>query len=114
MSKFDEALAEIRNLKVQMRDDFQFTAIAMSDMGQRTRETFNLVGRQIESLSAEMSERFNQVEGRMRLLDHRFGSMLQAVETSLTESQSHSLTPERFESLERRVELLEQQRPSAA
>jgi hypothetical protein len=110
MSKYDEAMSEIAILKKQIQSDFEFNALAMREMSDRTRQTFD----HLHQLGGEISERFHQVEGHTRLLESRFTQMLRAVETSLTETRDHATPVEQVQALEKRVERLEQARWPAA
>lgn len=91
---------EIDSLKRQSSVDFEFTALAMKDMGNRV----NAFGR-------EMQEGFEQLAGRMRLQENRMSAVLQAVDHGL---QLFRPTLDQISDLEQRVSTLERTRDSAA
>lgn len=100
MDPFEKIRREIASLKQQSSVDYEFTALAMKDMGQR-----------INAFGREMKEGFDQLAGRMRLQESRLSSVLEAVDNSL---QLYHPTVDKLSDLERRVAALEQARDSAA
>ena len=64
--------AEVARLSRQSTSDFEFTVIALKDMGAR----MNAFGREMESS-------FDQLAGRMKLQEQRLGAVLQAVDNTL-------------------------------
>ncbi len=100
MDSFEKVRKEIASLRRQSSVDFEFTALAMKDMGER----FNAFGR-------EMKEGFDQLAGRMRLQESRLSAVLQAVDKSI---EVYQPTMEQISDLESRVSALERARDSAA
>jgi hypothetical protein len=110
-----DAKQELQNIRVQMASDFDFTALALKDMGLRfrtgmseTAKALQLISKRVDAIGREMEERFNQVEGRTRLQEQRFTRVLQVVESSLDDWK-----PE-VEELRARLERLENKIDSAA
>lgn len=99
---------ELREIRTQMASDFDFTALALKDMGQTFRAGMDEMSRRMDAMGREMEERFNQLQGRMRLQEQRFGRMLDAVESAMDEWK-----PE-VSDLKQRVEALERRNPPAA
>lgn len=113
---------EIDDLKRQVRGDFAFTCAALKDLGNHVEEQTNRLGSQMDEMAAQMArissdmtrmgadwnERIRQVEGRMRLMDQRFDSMLTAVQ-----NQQGSFG-QQLQSLDERVTRLEEGSPPAA
>lgn len=117
---------EIDDLKRQVRGDFAFTCAALKDLGNQMESQTGRLGAQMVELAAqvtaqmshmsaettrmgaEWNERIRQVEGRMRLLDQRFDSMLTAVQ-----NQQGSFG-QQLQSLDERVTRLEELSPPAA
>lgn len=104
---------EIKAIRQQMSDDFQFTAMAMRGLAVDTQLQLRLLSSTIDSLSANFSERLTQVEGRMRLMDQRFGKMMDAVESGLDSNRRTLASKAEVDDLRLRVEKLEQERPGA-
>ena len=104
--KFDEIISEIRAQRRQINDDFQFNALAFKDMSGQ----FKSLAKTVNEITANISERMNQVEGRTRLQEMRFDRMLEAVEDALVHVDSRH---EIFE-LRERIEALERRFPPAA
>lgn len=100
MEPFDKLRQEIASLKRQSSVDYEFTALAMNDMGER-----------IQAFGREMKEGFDQLAGRMRLQESRLSAVLQAVDRSMELNQPNV---ERISDLEERVAALERARDSAA
>jgi len=73
---------ELRQIRKQMASDFDFNCLAFKDMGQQFRTGIDQAAAALQSLAREMEERFNQVEGRMRLQEHRLTRMFEVVEAS--------------------------------
>lgn len=101
MNQTQKILSEIAGLKRQSSVDFEFTALAMKDMGNR-----------INAFGREMQEGFDQLAGRMRLQDKRMTAVLQAVERTL-ELQKPEIQ-DQISDLERRIQALEDAKNSAA
>ena len=92
-----ELRAEIRGLRTQTTSDFQFTAIAMNEMGQTFQKTTSELARttadlaktmselakRVDGLGRELEERCNQIAGRRRLQEQRFDQILPDVDRSL-------------------------------
>ena len=96
---------ELREIRIQMASDFDFTALALKDMGQRFRAGMTDTARSLEAMGREMEERFNQVEGRTRLQEQRFQRMLAAVEVAVDEWKPEvQEIKARLERLERKVD----------
>lgn len=92
MSNFDTLMTEIRDLRRQVTDDFQFNALAMKGLAEDTTAKFKIITDTIQDLSANFSERMNQVEGRLRLQEQRFNRMLEAVEEVILDTRDNSAT----------------------
>ena len=88
---------ELRQIRKQMAS----ACLAFKEMGQQFRTG-------IDPAAREMEERFNQVEGRARLQEQRFGQMLVAVEGAVDDWK-----PE-MEEVKARLERLEDRINSAA
>lgn len=101
-----QVLGELRELRLQIHSDFDFNVLAFKDMAL----SHKVLAEQIARHNAETSERLTQVEGRMRLQEKRFDSMLGKVENALQLVSDNTL--ELYQSLERRVEVLEKERHS--
>lgn len=99
---------ELRELRLQMATDFDFTALAMKDLGLRFRTGMTEMAQWMDAMGREAEERFNQVEGRMPLQEHRFTRVLGAVEDSLVDWK-----PE-IEQIKARLDRLEQKADPAA
>lgn len=108
MSNFDALMTEIRDLRRQVNDDFQFNAMAMKGLAEDTTAKFKLITDTIQDLSANFSERMNQVEGRLRLQEQRFNRMLEAVEEVLLDTRASSATKADLEEVRARLDRLEQ------
>lgn len=104
MSQIAEIRAEVRRLSEQQSSDFQFTMMALKNMGERFQVETAELGRRIEGLGREMQEGFNQLAGRMKLQEQRVGAVLQAVDSALAVYEDH----------EERIQALEQKNDSAA
>ncbi len=63
---------ELENLRRQVRGDFEFTCAALKSLGEYTTTGFEKLAADLLTMSAEMTERMRQIEGRMRLMDGRF------------------------------------------
>jgi len=74
---------ELRQIRQQMASDFDFNCLAFKDMGKQFRSGMDQAAAALQSLAREMEERFNQVEGRMRLQEHRLTRMFEVVEASV-------------------------------
>lgn len=74
----------------------------------QTAKNMNETAHSMAYLGREMEERFNQVEGRTRLQDQRFGQMLMAVEGAIDEWR-----PE-LDAVKARLDRLEERNNSAA
>ena len=120
---------EIHKLRIQMAGDFDFVSLAMRDMGVTFRTRMDEMAKRMDEtakrmdetakgmaemakgmayMSREVEERFNQVEGRARLQEQRFGQMLVAVEGAVDDWK-----PE-MEEVKARLERLEDRINSAA
>lgn len=120
---------EIHRLRIQMAGDFDFVSLAMRDMGVTFRTRMDEMAKRMDEtakrmdetakgmaemakgmayMSREVEERFNQVEGRARLQEQRFGQMLVAVEGAVDDWK-----PE-MEEVKARLERLEDRINSAA
>lgn len=73
---------DLKQLRQQMASDFDFNCLALKEMGQQFRSGIEQTAATLQKLGREMEERFNQVEGRMRLQEHRLTRMLEVVESS--------------------------------
>jgi hypothetical protein len=94
MDQIQTLRAEVRRLTEQSATDFQFTMVAMKDMGERFQA-------QAEALGREMKEGFNQLAGRMKLQEQRVTAVLEAVDHSLQIYENHE---RRLQTLESRSE----------
>ena len=92
MADVDKLMAEIRELRRQVNDDFEFNSTAFKEMAGGMRE---------------LVERMTQVEGRTRLQEQRFNKMLESVEEFLNSSRGT------LDHLESRLEVLEDNSPAA-
>ena len=86
MAELDKLMTELRELRRQVNDDFEFNSKAFKEMAHGMRE---------------MVERMTQVEGRTRLQEQRFNKILESIEEHLSSSQ------DQFIQLESRLEALE-------
>lgn len=68
MTDGEKIMAELRELRRQVNDDFEFNSRAFKEMAQSMRD---------------LTERMTQVEGRTRLQEQRFNRMLDLVESTL-------------------------------
>lgn len=93
MADLDKLMSELRELRRQVNDDFEFNSKAFKEMAAGMRD---------------LVERMTQVEGRTRLQEQRFNKMLSVVEEFLAGSRDS------LEALENRVQSLEQGDCSAA
>ncbi|MEW6277710.1 MAG: hypothetical protein AB1758_03730 [Candidatus Eremiobacterota bacterium] len=93
MQRIEQALLEIRTLSEQVKTDYEFMALALSDV----------------------AATIKQVEGRMRTQELRFQGMLGAVQSALEATRvDRSEMMRDLDDLKRRVEALERDRPPAA
>ena len=86
MDSFEKVRREIAQLKRQSSVDFEFTALALKDTGNRVLaigERVRELGEQVNTLSREVQENFDQLAGRMRLQDSRMSAVLQAVDHNM-------------------------------
>lgn len=81
--------AELRRLSAQSSTDFQFTMVAMKDLGERFQVQTTELSQRIEGMGREMSEGFNQLAGRMKLQEQRVTAVLQAVDYTLAIYEDH-------------------------
>lgn len=88
MADLDKLMNELRDLRRQVNDDFDFNSKAFKEMAGGMRE---------------LVERMTQVEGRTRLQEQRFNKMLEVVEEFLATSR------DTLAGLDSRVNTLEQQ-----
>ena len=79
--KIEDVISEIRAQRRQINDDFQFNALAFKDMSGQ----FKSLAKNVNQMTANISERMSQVEGRTRLQEKRFDRMLEAVEDALVQ-----------------------------
>lgn len=97
----------LKVLRDQMASDFQVTCKIMgatADQVERQGLKLEAMAREIASLSSRTAEGLRQVEGRMRLMEQRFGVFLDVIEHDLGQrSQQADL-----DDLRARVERLEQ------
>ena len=66
--RYNQLMTEIRGLKRQVNDDFQFNALAFKDLSIS-----------FTRFASDVSERLTQIDGRPLLQVQRFGCMLEAV-----------------------------------
>jgi len=92
--------AEVARLSRQSSSDFEFTALAMKDMGIRV----NAFGRELQS-------GFDQLAGRMKLQEQRVSAVLQAVDNAL---EFYEPAWDQLSDLDRRLRVLEQKQDPAA
>lgn len=107
MDSFEKIREEIASLRRQSSVDFEFTALALKETGQRVQE----IGERVNALGREVKEGFDQVAGRMRLQESRLSAVLQAVDRGFELNRPNQ---ERLSDLEERVAALERARDSAA
>ena len=112
-------LEEFQRLRREIRADLEMISARQGDMAarldthaQQTKETLTTLMSQNARMFSELSETTRWVEGRLRLTNDRFDGVLGAVENALTTQKS--ISDQKYESLERRVEALEQERDTAA
>ncbi len=90
-------MSELKILKEQIADDFQMTWKILGE----TAERVDRIVLDLQKLGAEMSEGLRQVQGRMRLLEERFGKFVGVLE------QEASRAHERLDDHEERLRRLE-------
>lgn len=90
-------MSELKILKEQIADDFQMTWKILGE----TAERVDRIVLDVQKLGAEMSEGLRQVQGRMRLLEERFGKFVGVLE------QEASRAHERLDDHEERLRRLE-------
>lgn len=86
MDSFEKVRREIAQLKRQSSVDFEFTALALKDTGNRVLaigERVREIGEQVNALSREVKDNLDQLAGRMRLQDSRMSAVLQTVDHSM-------------------------------
>jgi uncharacterized protein YhjY with autotransporter beta-barrel domain len=112
-------IEEFQKLRREIRADFEMMSARQSDMAKRldehaqaTNETLKVLMGQNAKMFSELSETTRWVEGRLRLTNDRFDTVLGAVENAL-ETQKAS-ADQKIEALTHRVEALEQGRNPAA
>ena len=98
--RYNQLMTEIRGLKRQVNDDFQFNALAFKDLSIS-----------FTRFASDVSERLTQIEGRTRLQEQRFDRMLEAVQEAIVEVKAEF--NQDFSDLRLRVEKLENERPPA-
>lgn len=99
-------------LREQMASDFQVTWKIMGSTASRVEEhalALEEISRRVVVLSRETAEGLRQVEGRMRLMEQRFGVFLDAVQNEV-----HGTMRAELADLRSRVERLEKGSPPAA
>ncbi|MBX3167457.1 MAG: hypothetical protein KF760_08590 [Candidatus Eremiobacteraeota bacterium] len=114
MNSLEKVRKEIASLRRQSSVDFEFTALALKDTGNRVQaigEQAREIGERVDALGREVKAGFDQLAGRMRLQESRLSAVLQAVDHSMELCQP---TAERISDLEERVSALERARDSAA
>lgn len=87
----DETRNELRRLREQIAVDFQWTAGALGHLSSRIDATADRVvelAAAVEHLRADFSETARQWQGRVRLMDQRFGRFLELVDGDLTDVRS--------------------------
>lgn len=101
-------MSELKILKEQIADDFQMTWKILGETADRLDDRIDRIDQRIQSLSGdlkklggEMSEGLRQAQGRMRLLEERFGRFVGALE------QEASSANERLDDHEERLRRLE-------
>lgn len=97
MNEVQALRAEVKRLADQSTSEFQFTTVAMKEMGQTVRQAMETMGR-------DMKKRFNQLAGRMKLQEQRVTAVLGAVDSALAVYENH----------EARLQALESRNDSAA
>jgi len=85
---YQKLIQEVREIRMQAKADFEFTAAGFGDMARQM---------------AELSRRMGEMEGRTRLQEVRFERILVVVEDVLQSATQ----PFEFLDLVRRVEILE-------
>ena len=71
---------EMRELSRQVSADFEFNAMALKNLSLR----FQQFTVQFNQFAADCNERFTQIEGRMRLQEHRWSRFFEVVDQRLT------------------------------
>lgn len=89
MDQIQALRAEVKRLTEQTASDFDFTMLAMKDMGERFQSQSEELGRQLAAQGREVNERFNQLAGRMKLQEQRVTAVLKAVDDSLAVYEDH-------------------------
>ena len=118
---YSKLSSEIKDLRRQVNSDFQFQAVALRDLGLTMRDgltevsgALKAVNSKLEHLTANVSERFTQLEGRTCLQEQRFDRILESVDNVFTDLQGERITRAESEEIRARTEKLEQSQPPAA
>jgi hypothetical protein len=75
---------EMRELSRQVAADFEFNAMAMKDLSLRFQQFTQQFTQQFKQFAADCDERFTQIEGRMRLQEHRWSRFFEVVDQRLS------------------------------
>lgn len=77
-------MSEIKILKEQIADDFQMTWKILGETADRLDQRIDRIVLDLQKLGGEMSEGLRQAQGRMRLLEERFGKFVGVLEQEAT------------------------------
>ncbi|GMU51520.1 MAG: hypothetical protein AMXMBFR33_06660 [Candidatus Xenobia bacterium] len=94
-------MSELKILKEQIADDFQMTWKILGETADRLDRRIDRIVLDLQKLGGEMSEGLRQAQGRMRLLEERFGTFVGVLE------QEASRAHERLDDHEERLRRLE-------
>jgi len=106
----DALQAQLDGLKQQVKEDFQFSMIARG----RVTEHMNEVTRQVTEHMGEVTRELGQVQGKMARQEERFELMIDILQKMMNQVKADQVDPQRFSSLESRVEALERRQDPAA
>jgi hypothetical protein len=94
-------MSELKILKEQIADDFQMTWKILGETADRLDRRIDRIVLDLQKLGGEMSEGLRQAQGRLRLLEERFGTFVGVLE------QEASRAHERLDDHEERLRRLE-------
>ncbi len=69
-------MSDLKILKEQIADDFQMTWKILGETADRLDRRIDRIVLDLQKLGGEMSEGLRQAQGRMRLLEERFGTFV--------------------------------------
>lgn len=104
---FDFIMLALRDLRVTFRTELGVISNDLWEIGESVLETgqhlgvigqrLGAVGQGVKRLSSEVDERLNQVEGRRRLQDQRFSTIIEAAEAWRPEIEAIKARLDRLE-----------------